>query len=106
MKFWESSIAVTTRPTDAELELWVMKEYGVVESWTKVLTLHTNLQHAWFSRVIRFRENGDVLLHPHNAKMASLDLNSQKMENSLYLNSQQIEPHIVDVGTDLLSIRS
>ncbi|KAK8593897.1 hypothetical protein V6N12_045970 [Hibiscus sabdariffa] len=37
----ESSIDVSTHPLDVELhELWMMKEYGVVESWTKVLTLH------------------------------------------------------------------
>ncbi|GMI79455.1 CONSTITUTIVE EXPRESSER OF PR GENES 1, CONSTITUTIVE EXPRESSER OF PR GENES 30 [Hibiscus trionum] len=39
-KYGESSIAVIARPADGELhELWVMKEYGVVESWTKMLTL-------------------------------------------------------------------
>ncbi|KAK9007031.1 hypothetical protein V6N11_019359 [Hibiscus sabdariffa] len=80
VKYGESSIAVSTHPPDAELhELWIMKEYGM---------------------------NGEVLLHMHNAKMASLDLNSQQMKASLDLNSQQVELHVVDVGTDLLSVRS
>ncbi|KAK8484021.1 hypothetical protein V6N12_003696 [Hibiscus sabdariffa] len=83
VKYGESSIAVSTHPPDAELhELWIMKE------------------------VLGFWKNGEVLLHMHNAKMASLDLNSQQMKASLDLNSQQVELHVVDVGTDLLSVRS
>ncbi|KAL4379572.1 hypothetical protein GQ457_02G032090 [Hibiscus cannabinus] len=102
----EAERGITIKSTVAELELWVMKEYGVVESWTKVLTLHTVPRYALFPRVMWFRKNGEVLFHMHNAKMASLDLNSQEMEDSLYLNSQKIEPHVVDAGADLLSVRS
>ncbi|KAL4376578.1 hypothetical protein GQ457_02G032620 [Hibiscus cannabinus] len=102
----EAERGITIKSTVAELELWVMKEYGVVESWTKVLTLHTVPRYALFPRVMWFRKNGEVLLHMHNAKIASLDLNSQEMEDSLYLNSQKIEPHVVDAGADLLSVRS
>ncbi|KAK9016742.1 hypothetical protein V6N11_079236 [Hibiscus sabdariffa] len=62
--------------------------------------------YAWFSKVMGFRKNGKVLLHMHNAKMASLDLNSQQMETSLDLNSEQTELHVVDDMTHLLSVRS
>ncbi|KAL4377643.1 hypothetical protein GQ457_02G032080 [Hibiscus cannabinus] len=107
MEYRESFIAVATHRIAAVFqELWVMKEYGVVESWTKVLTLHTGPQYAWIPEVLGFRKNGEVLLHMGNAKMAALDLNSQQMEAPLYLNSQQIELHAVDVGADLLSVRT
>ncbi|KAL4377578.1 hypothetical protein GQ457_02G032510 [Hibiscus cannabinus] len=63
-------------------------------------------RNVWFPMVLGFRKNEEVLLHMHNAKMASLDLNSQQMEASLNSNSQEIELHVVDVGVDLLSVRS
>ncbi|KAK9007051.1 hypothetical protein V6N11_019379 [Hibiscus sabdariffa] len=106
MEYGESFIVVATHRIAAMFqELWVMKEYGVVESWTKVLTLHTS-PRSWIPEVLGFRKNGEVLLSMGNAKMAALDLNSQQMEASLNLNSQQIVLHAVDVGTDLLSARS
>ncbi|KAK9016783.1 hypothetical protein V6N11_079277 [Hibiscus sabdariffa] len=81
MKYGESSIAVSIDPLRGELhELWVMKEYGV--------------------------EDGEVLLRVRKVKMASLDLNSQQMGDSLYLNCQQINLHGVDVGANLLSADS
>ncbi|KAK8503643.1 hypothetical protein V6N12_024815 [Hibiscus sabdariffa] len=80
LKYGESSIAVILTPSHGKLyELWVMKEYGVVESWTKVLTLPTNPRYAWFPK---------------------------QMETSLDLNSQQTELHVVDNRAHLLSVRS
>ncbi|MBA0654557.1 hypothetical protein Goklo_021538 [Gossypium klotzschianum] len=97
MRYGESSIAVLKRDwEDGELfELWVMKEYGVVESWTKVLALHLIDQSGWFPRVLGFRENGEVLLQVDDGEMASLDL-----------NCQQMEPHGVEVGAELLYVGS
>ncbi|KAK9016762.1 hypothetical protein V6N11_079256 [Hibiscus sabdariffa] len=107
MKYGESSIAVTTHPVAAELhELWVMKEYGVVDLWTKVLTLHRVDRYAWIPRVLGFRKNGQVLLQVNDEKIASLDLNCQQMEAPLYLNCRQVELHGVEVGGDLQSVNS
>ncbi|KAL4379551.1 hypothetical protein GQ457_02G032280 [Hibiscus cannabinus] len=51
MKYGESSIAVSTCQAYAELhDLWVMKEYGLVESWTKVLTIHRVVLNTDFPR--------------------------------------------------------
>ncbi|KAK8558903.1 hypothetical protein V6N12_042195 [Hibiscus sabdariffa] len=107
MKYGESSIAVTTHPAAAELhELWVMKEYGVVDSWTKVLTLHRVDMYAWIPRVLGFRKNGEVLLRVDDVKIASLDLNRQQMDAPLYLNWQKMELHGVEVGGYLQSVHS
>ncbi|GMI79440.1 CONSTITUTIVE EXPRESSER OF PR GENES 1, CONSTITUTIVE EXPRESSER OF PR GENES 30 [Hibiscus trionum] len=96
MKYGESSIAVSTHPRAAELhELWIMKEYGVVESWTKVLTLHSILRNTHIPRVMWFRKNGEVLFQVHFVKMASFDL-----------NCQNIELHGVDIGANLFSVHS
>ncbi|KAL4376675.1 hypothetical protein GQ457_02G032150 [Hibiscus cannabinus] len=107
MNYGESSIAVSIDPLRGQLhELWVMKEYGVVESWTKVLTLDGFQLCACIPSVLGFRKNGEVLLRVRKVKMASLDLNSQQMGASLQLNCQQIDLHGVDVGADLLSVCS
>ncbi|CAL5391037.1 unnamed protein product [Camellia sinensis] len=48
-------------PTDliCNFHIWVMEEYGVIESWTKRYTVIG--QHI-FSNVLGFRRNGDVLI--------------------------------------------
>ncbi|KAL4379754.1 hypothetical protein GQ457_02G031860 [Hibiscus cannabinus] len=78
MKYGESSIAVLKRDPGNEHELWVMKEYGVVGSWTKVLTL--TLHSEWFPNILGFTKNGEVLVQLDYGKLASLDLNCQQME--------------------------
>ncbi|KAK9016757.1 hypothetical protein V6N11_079251 [Hibiscus sabdariffa] len=83
-----------------------MKEYGVVESWTKVLTLNGVDLYVWIPRVLRFRKNGQVLLQVHNVKMDSLDLNTQQMEASLNVNCQQFNLDGIDAGVTFLSVDS
>ncbi|KAK8558895.1 hypothetical protein V6N12_042187 [Hibiscus sabdariffa] len=76
MKYRESSIAVLKRDYVNHLEeLWVMKEYGVVGSWTKVLTLTLK----WFPNILGFRKNVEVLVQLDYGKLASFDLNCQQM---------------------------
>ncbi|KAK9016764.1 hypothetical protein V6N11_079258 [Hibiscus sabdariffa] len=89
MKYGESSIAVLKRDPGNEHELWVMKEYGVVGSWTKVLKLN----RKWCPNILGFGENGEVLVELDYGKLASLDL-----------NCQQMELHGVEVTTNLISL--
>uniref|UniRef100_A0A2N9FYF7 F-box domain-containing protein n=1 Tax=Fagus sylvatica TaxID=28930 RepID=A0A2N9FYF7_FAGSY len=57
--------------------IWVMKEYGVVSSWTKVLTIDDYVPgHAE-----GFRRNGEVLLSTEEGLYASLDLENQKTKD-------------------------
>ncbi|XVF78159.1 hypothetical protein PTKIN_Ptkin14bG0107000 [Pterospermum kingtungense] len=84
-KYEESSIAVLRKEwEDDEIkqrELWIMKEYGVVGSWTKVLHLTDQSGFGRRPRVLGFRNNGEVLLQVDHGKMVSLDLNCQQMEH-------------------------
>ncbi|KAK8503645.1 hypothetical protein V6N12_024817 [Hibiscus sabdariffa] len=91
MNYGESSIAVTTHPIFGEHELWVMKEYGVVESWTELLAFRIQMRGSPF--VSGFRKNGEVLLVVDDGELTSLDL-----------NSQQMKPHGVETRTGLLSV--
>uniref|UniRef100_A0A2N9J9Y8 F-box domain-containing protein n=1 Tax=Fagus sylvatica TaxID=28930 RepID=A0A2N9J9Y8_FAGSY len=58
-------------------KIWVMKEYGVVSSWTKVLTI----LHQVSGYAIGFRRNGEVLLKALKCRYASLDLENEKTKD-------------------------
>ncbi|XVF78158.1 hypothetical protein PTKIN_Ptkin14bG0106900 [Pterospermum kingtungense] len=65
----------------SSLELWIMKTYGVVGSWTKVLQLTDQFWFGSYLTVLGFRKNGEVLLQPIGAELDSLDLNSLQMKH-------------------------
>nr|XP_023914983.1 F-box/kelch-repeat protein At3g23880-like [Quercus suber]POF07476.1 f-box/kelch-repeat protein [Quercus suber] len=46
-------------------DVWVMKEYGVVESWTKLYSFDFSVK---LGRVIGFKKNGEVLIITSNGK--------------------------------------
>nr|XP_023884339.1 F-box protein At3g07870-like isoform X1 [Quercus suber] len=67
------------RKDDDFLQIWVMKEYGVVSSWTKVFSLPLfNLDFFGASgsiqRALGFRRNGEVILIFDGGRLISLDL--------------------------------
>jgi len=45
------------------VNLWVMKDYGVVESWAEMLVIehHMPFWEPWDSKVIKFFENRNIL---------------------------------------------
>jgi F-box interacting protein len=61
--------------------IWVMKEYGVASSWTKVLTIAYQGQEMGIPRAIGFRRNGELVLALDGGKLTSQDLESQEMKD-------------------------
>ncbi|XVE50345.1 hypothetical protein DITRI_Ditri01bG0155000 [Diplodiscus trichospermus] len=61
-----------------QLDVWVMKEYGVVVSWTKLCFTEQSGRIPW---VLGFRKDAEVLLEVDSGEMASLDLNCQQKEH-------------------------
>ncbi|GFY95184.1 F-box family protein [Actinidia rufa] len=59
--------------------IWVMKEYRVVESWTKLFNI--NLP-GMFDRTSGFRKNGEVLLSTSNNCLFSFDARTKKIVNT------------------------
>ncbi|CAB4301429.1 unnamed protein product [Prunus armeniaca] len=47
---------------DRFLDIWVMKEYGIKESWTKLITLGPQGPERLLPRALCFRKSGEVLL--------------------------------------------
>ncbi|XP_021820020.1 uncharacterized protein LOC110761765 [Prunus avium] len=50
------------RCEDRFLDIWVMKEYGIKESWTKLITLGPQGPERLLPRALCFRKSGEVLL--------------------------------------------
>ncbi|CAK9172850.1 unnamed protein product [Ilex paraguariensis] len=50
--------------------VWVMKEYGVADSWTKLFSIHLV---GTLEKIIGFRKNGEVLLSSRSCKLVAYD---------------------------------
>ncbi|XP_075643504.1 putative F-box protein At3g10240 isoform X2 [Castanea sativa] len=60
--------------------IWVMREYGVVDSWTKLFTVDLNGE---ILRVLGMRKNGHILVHtnvPGDWELSSYDPESQQVK--------------------------
>nr|XP_023896923.1 putative F-box protein At3g16210 [Quercus suber]POE55373.1 putative f-box protein [Quercus suber] len=83
---YKDSIALCQKDYKGLLHIWVMKEYGVQPSWTKVLSLPISNQCFVFDsedipRVIGFRRNGEVVLKSHEGQLVSQDLESKEIKD-------------------------
>ncbi|MBA0602997.1 F-box/kelch-repeat protein At3g23880 [Gossypium raimondii] len=76
-----SSIAVIELGSlHAECDIWVMKKYGVVETWTKMYSLG-KLGTEPMPRVLGFRKNGDLILRTYNnLRLVSRDPESHEID--------------------------
>ncbi|KAM7473316.1 hypothetical protein LguiB_020559 [Lonicera macranthoides] len=57
------------------LSIWVMKDYGVVESWTKQYKIDTEVGLV---RVLGVRRNGEVLLTTRNDELVDYDVQTRE----------------------------
>uniref|UniRef100_A0A2N9JA53 F-box associated beta-propeller type 3 domain-containing protein n=1 Tax=Fagus sylvatica TaxID=28930 RepID=A0A2N9JA53_FAGSY len=70
--------------TNKSCSIWVMKEYGVVDSWTKLFTVDLNGE---IRRVLGLRKSGHMLVEVnvanqrHDWEVSSYDPESQQVEN-------------------------
>ncbi|KAI5332826.1 hypothetical protein L3X38_022955 [Prunus dulcis] len=69
---------------DSFLEIWVMKEYGIKESWTKLITFGPQGPERLLPRALCFRKSGEVLVlltDKSRQELVSLDLESKQFKN-------------------------
>ncbi|ONI13429.1 hypothetical protein PRUPE_4G221400 [Prunus persica] len=91
----KKSIALFMRPNNREdfyvdygredsvLDIWVMKEYGREESWTKLVTLNPQGPETIFLSALCFRKSGELLLllkEEERQELVSLDLVSEQFK--------------------------
>jgi|UniRef100_A0A2N9I026 F-box interacting protein len=75
-----NSVAFSQR-TSLSLNIWVMKEYGVASSWTKVCTVSNQVLGKGIPFPIGFRRNGEVLYTAYEGQLVVMDLENQKMKD-------------------------
>ena len=68
------------------LNIWVMKHYGVVSSWTKALSLPVTYQGGFAStnyipKAVGFTRNGRIVLEMNGGHLMSQDLKSQEIKD-------------------------
>lgn len=63
-----------------EYSVWIMKEYGMPESWTKMFNIKFD-GPGQVSRVIAFRKNGEVLYTSDEGKLYSYEPNTRKTQD-------------------------
>jgi F-box interacting protein len=61
------------------INIWVIKEYGVASSWTKVFTITDQDPDMPFA--IGFRRNGEFVLQVESGQLISVDVGNQKMKD-------------------------
>lgn len=75
---FEESLAVVKYEREIDgtsCEVWVMKQYGVLESWSRLY--HIDLV-VGMEKVVGFRNNGEVLFSTGNYDLVSYDPNSRQ----------------------------
>uniref|UniRef100_A0A2N9H4Y8 F-box associated beta-propeller type 1 domain-containing protein n=1 Tax=Fagus sylvatica TaxID=28930 RepID=A0A2N9H4Y8_FAGSY len=72
------------------LDIWVMKEYGVASSWTKVLTFTEHNPGVDLPLALGFRRNSQLVLQVQNLKLISLDLGKQNGKDLGYQNGKDL----------------
>ncbi|KAF2285976.1 hypothetical protein GH714_009296 [Hevea brasiliensis] len=79
-KYMDSTIGVVMRNyvNFSDTDIWVMKKYGVTESWTKILTI--GRYEGGVPRALGFRRNGDVLFELFHGEIISVDPESLQIE--------------------------
>uniref|UniRef100_A0A2C9W851 F-box domain-containing protein n=1 Tax=Manihot esculenta TaxID=3983 RepID=A0A2C9W851_MANES len=78
--YMDSTVAVVKRNyiNFSDSEIWVMKKYGVTESWTKLLTV--GRYEGGVPRALGFRRNGDVLFELFRGEIVSVNPESLQIE--------------------------
>ncbi|GFS45398.1 hypothetical protein Acr_00g0095880 [Actinidia rufa] len=67
LRYW---VHHTGHRSEEDWCIWVMKEYGLSESWTKLLVI--NVGHS-VERLVGFRKNGDLLILADGGQLISYD---------------------------------
>ncbi|XP_059452671.1 F-box/kelch-repeat protein At3g23880-like [Corylus avellana] len=61
---------------EQSFSIWIMKEYGIGESWTKLFNIDIS---QGLKRVVAFRKNGEVVVTDRNGELLSYEPNIQQV---------------------------
>ncbi|XP_071700870.1 F-box protein At3g07870-like [Rutidosis leptorrhynchoides] len=109
-------LAAVTSCGYGKLEIWVMKEYGIKESWIKELVIHgvnpaKTLSHEYrygiwkralsgpLVRVLCVLKNGEILLEYRGGKLVKYDPIWKEFKDVVFTKMPKLFQTIVHVGT-------
>lgn len=101
LRVFEGKLMILNASFVDRIEIWVMKDYGVVESWTRTYTIHEqdigrNILNA---RIECFLENGDVLMVYDHQALLRYNLHSALMSELIIDGLPKRFHAIAHVGT-------
>lgn len=79
---WDKHLCLTDNSSEIQVDVWVMKQYGVAESWTRDIILRSripsDLRHCQLIPITTLK-NGDLLMsRPYRQSLISFDPNTKK----------------------------
>ncbi|XP_059639389.1 uncharacterized protein LOC132281731 [Cornus florida] len=94
---FQDSLFVFENDYYGKVSIWMMKQYGAVESWTNLFSLDFDRESS--VKVIGWKRNGEVLL-TKDEEMVSVDIKTQEFKNVGMRGYD--EPFCVNVYTESL----
>ncbi|KAI8558433.1 hypothetical protein RHMOL_Rhmol04G0093000 [Rhododendron molle] len=77
--FWESQAVFCNCPRHKDdCCIWVMKEYGVPDSWTKLFSFNLD-RPVFLKKILGFRKRGEVLLLTMDNHLLSYDIGTEAL---------------------------
>ncbi|XP_042489890.1 F-box protein CPR1-like [Macadamia integrifolia] len=86
---------------DNHVKIWVMKDYGVRESWIKHFSIHQPMVVGHFKHLkpLGFTKSGEILLEMHDRKLVLYDLEKKRFRNLIIQGVPDWSEVGVSIGT-------
>ncbi|KAL6134114.1 hypothetical protein ACLB2K_066347 [Fragaria x ananassa] len=82
--------------------VWIMKEYGMAESWTKLFCI--DIQGQAIRRVISFTKNGEVTLLNGSGEPVSYESDTQQTRDLEYIVGKRFSAKVYSLDTYMESL--
>ncbi|XP_062007697.1 F-box/kelch-repeat protein At3g06240-like [Rosa rugosa] len=82
--------------------VWIMKEYGMAESWTKLFSI--DIQGGAIRRVLSFTKNGEVILLNNSNELVSYESNTQQTRDLEYSVGKRFSKKVYSLDTYMESL--
>ncbi|KAI6673473.1 hypothetical protein NL676_001379 [Syzygium grande] len=83
----------------SEIHIWVMKRYGVTDSWTKQ---YTAVMQQRIERVLGLTGNGEILIHKSDHKVMCYDLENDMWFKDISVTGFPDQFDVIDYSESLV----
>lgn len=82
--------------------VWIMKEYGMAETWTKLFSI--DIQGQAIRRVLSFTKNGEVILLNDSGELVAYESNTQQTRDLEYSVGSRFSKRVYSLDTYMESL--